>query len=98
MCYSAMVYAEHKRFLRETGAEMDVDSYVRIFWIGEGRDPSKAKRTRVPRAVERDILKHGPEELAALIRQWDAAEVSQLEKEVFTQRRRVADGERALHK
>ena len=96
MCYSAMVYAEHKKFLRETGSGMDVDSYVRIFWLGEGRDPFKEKRPRVPRALERDILKNGPEELASFIRQWDAAETTLLEKEVFTQRKRVADAERAL--
>jgi len=96
MCYSAMVRTEFKRFLRETGARMDLDAYVRIYWVGEERDPFKAKRPRVPRALERDILANGPEPLAGYIRQWDAAETAQLEQDIFAQRKRVADAERAL--
>lgn len=96
MCYSAMVHTEFKRFVRETGARMDLESYVRIFWVGEQRDPFKEKRPRVPRALERDLLAHGPEPLAGYIRQWDAAETAQLEREVFAQRKRVADAQRAL--
>lgn len=96
MCYSAQVHAEYSKFRRETGAEMDLDSYVRLFWWNEGRDPSR--RPKVPRALERDLLAHGPEELAALVRRWDAWEVDQLTQELFKQRRRVADAERALQK
>ena len=96
MCYSAMVHTEFKRFVRETGARMDLESYVRIFWVGEQRDPFKEKRPRVPRALERDLLANGPEPLAGYIRQWDAAETAQLEREVFAQRKRVADAQRAL--
>ena len=95
MCYSAMVHAEHKKFVRETGSEMDIDSYVRIFWIGEQRDPFR-KRPRVPRALERDILQNGPEEVAQLIRQWDESESQALQQEIFAQRKRVADAERKL--
>ena len=37
MCYSAQVHAEYSKFRREVGAEMDLDSYVRLFWGNEGR-------------------------------------------------------------
>ena len=93
MCYSAQVQAEYSKFRRETGADMDLDSYIRIFWWQEGKDP---RREKVPRAAERDILEHGPAELAEMIRRWDAWETDKLTQEVFTQRRRVADAERAL--
>ena len=95
MCYSAMVYAELRKFQRETGSKMDVDSYVRIFWIGEQRDPFR-KRPRVPRALERDILDNGPPLLADYIRQWDDTEAMALEQDIFAQRKRVADAERKL--
>lgn len=94
MCYSAQVHAEYSKFRRETGAEMDLDSYVRLFWWNEGRDPSR--RPKVPRALERDALDHGPPELAELIRRWDAWEVDKLTQELFAQRRRVAEAQRAL--
>lgn len=93
MCYSAQVQAEYSKFRRETGADMDLDSYIRIFWSQEGKDP---RREKVPRALERDILEHGPAELADLIRRWDAWETDKLTQELFAQRRRVADAQRAL--
>lgn len=95
MCYSAMIRAEHKQFVRETGSDMDVESYVRVFWTGNGRDPV-ARRPRVPRAVERDLLRNGPGELADLVRQWDRVETQSLEQEIFAQRKRVADAQRRL--
>lgn len=94
MCYSAQVHAEYRKFRRATGADIDVDSYARIYWWGEGRDPSR--RPKVPRAAERDILESGPAVLTELIKRWDAWEVDQLTQEIFIQRRRVADADRAL--
>ncbi|HEU4992582.1 MAG TPA: SOS response-associated peptidase family protein [Luteimonas sp.] len=95
MCYSAMVYAEHRKFQRETGSTLDIASYVRLFWTERGKDPT-GKRPRAPRAVERDLLEHGPPELAELVREWDTREIRALEQEIFAQRKRVADAERKL--
>lgn len=94
MCYSAMVYAEYKKYVREHGALMDVNAYVKLFWWQQGRDP--VRRPRAPRAMERELLRDGRPDLAEAIRQWDAQEIAQLEQEIFKQRKRVADGERAL--
>lgn len=94
MCYSAQIKAEYEKYRRLTGADMDIRTFVRTFWWKEGAQPSR--RPRVPRAVERDLLANGPEEVAALVRRWDAWETDRLTREVFAQRRRVADAERAL--
>src|SRR5690606_1493126 len=94
MCYSAQINAEYKKFVRATGSTMDIDSYVKVFWWKQGLDPMK--RPKAPRGLERDILEHGPPEVAEQIRQWDAWEVDQLTHEIFAQRRRVADAERTL--
>lgn len=94
MCYSAQVHAEFKRFKREFGAVMDIDSYVKVFWWDQGRDPGK--RPKVMRAVEREILRDGSPKLRSLVAEWDAREVVDLEQQLFAQRKRVADGERAL--
>ena len=95
MCYSSMVYAEHRKFQRETGSTMDVETYVEVFWVQRGKDPSR-KRPRVPRALERDILQHGPPDLAEMIRYWDELETTSLEQEIFAQRKRVVEAERKL--
>lgn len=94
MCYSAQIAEEYRKFVRATGSAIDIESYVRVYWWREGEEGRR--RPKVPRAIEREILEHGPAEVAELIRQWDAWEVGQLTREIFTQRRRVADAERAL--
>ena len=48
MCYSAQLQAAYMRYLRETGAEMDIDQFVEIFGARVA-DSS----IRIPRAVER---------------------------------------------
>jgi putative SOS response-associated peptidase YedK len=95
MCYSAMVYAEIKSLERKLGIKVDHDWYVKTFWIEKGKDPFR-KRAKVARAMEWDILRNGPPEVAEFIPEWDRVEISALEQEIFKQRRRVADGERAL--
>lgn len=93
MCYSALVKAEYTKFVRLFGATMDMETYVQTYWNDER---PVGRRPRVPRAAERDILEHGPSELAEIIRRWDALETDDLTRELFTQSKRVADGERGL--
>lgn len=95
MCYSAQISREYKKFVRATGGQgMDIHAYVKLFWWDQGKDPGK--RPKVPRGVERDLLANGPPEVAEMVRSWDAWEMDQLTQEIFAQRRRVADAERAL--
>ncbi len=89
-----MVYAEYKKYVREHGALMDVNAYVKLFWWQKGRDP--LRRPRAPRSMERELLREGPPELSDAILEWDVQEIAQLEQEIFKQRKRIADGERAL--
>lgn len=98
MCYSALVNAEFKRFVREFGAVMDVKAYVQRYWIEQGREPydGARKRPASTRAMDRELLDAGPPELADLVRRWDAAEIAQLEQELFALTRRRADAERKL--
>jgi len=93
MCYSAQVQAEFKQFQRAFGAVMDLNTYVKTFWWDRGRDP---RRIKAPRAMVRELLEIGPPELQANIREADADEIDDLTREIFDQRRRVADAERAL--
>ena len=40
MCYSAQIQAAYMKYLRETGAEMDVDQFVEIFGARTSRSRS----------------------------------------------------------
>lgn len=95
MCYSALIRAEFKEFQRAFGAVMDIDTYVKTFWWGEG---AQARRIKAPRAMVRELLEIGPPELRENLRAADAAEADTLTREIFDQKRRVGDAERALQR
>lgn len=92
MCYSAQVYAEFKQYQRLFGATMDIDEYVRTFWS----EPDRPRRVKAPRAMIRELLEIAPADLGINLRAADAAEADTLTREIFDQKRRVADAERAL--
>jgi putative SOS response-associated peptidase YedK len=82
------------KYLRETGCEMDIDQFVEIFGARVA-DSS----IRIPRAVERwfDEPKNDAErKIKGFIDQYRSAEITKLEREVFAQKKRLADAERTL--
>jgi putative SOS response-associated peptidase YedK len=94
MCYSAQLQAAYARYLRETGAEIDMDQFVEIF----GARVSDSS-IRIPRAVERwfdEPKNDGERRIKTYIDEYRAAETTKLEREVFAQKKRLADAERAL--
>ena len=94
MCYSAQIQAAYMKYLRETGAEMDIDQFVEIF--GARMSDSSI---RIPRAVERwfdEPKTDGEQRIKVMIDEYRAAEIAKLEREVFVQRKRLADAERTL--
>src|SRR5690606_28039553 len=92
MCYSPQIYAEFKRFQREFGAVMDIETYVATFWPGETKQP----RAKAPRALIRELEEIAPPELRAALLAQDQADMAALEEELFALRRRVGDAQRAL--
>lgn len=94
MCYSAQLQAAYARYLRETGAEMDMDQFVEIF----GARVSDSS-IRIPRAIERwfdEPKNDAGRRIKSFIDEYRAAETSKLEREVFAQKKRLADAERVL--
>lgn len=94
MCYSAQIQQAYLTYLKRTGAEMDLDQFLEIF----GARVSDTS-IRIPRAVERWFDNPGNDKEArikAFIDQFRGGEIMKLEKEVFTQKKRLADAERTL--
>jgi len=94
MCYSAQIQAAYLKYLRETGAEMDIDQFAEIF--GARMSDSSI---RIPRAVERwfDEPRNDAERrIKALIDEYRSGEITKLEREVFAQKKRLADADRTL--
>jgi putative SOS response-associated peptidase YedK len=94
MCYSVMLVTRYQQYLRETGAEMDVDQFEEIFGM-RAADPG----VRILRGVERWFDR--PESPAAqrvhaLITAFNHAQVTRLEQTLFAQRKRLVDAQRQL--
>src|ERR1700741_1354231 len=94
MCYSAQIRAEYKKFVRMFGALMSLRDFAKLY---ERREVDA--RIKIPKAM--DALFMVPEsdleaEIKTRIEAFNAAQSTLLEQELFKQRKRLADGERAL--
>ena len=95
MCYSAQIEADYKKFVRNFGAVIDLKAFAAM-WL---KDAGKERRPKTPRALDLSFLRPGDSAVAAIaaeIREWDTAEIAQLETELFKQAKRLADAERKL--
>ncbi|HDS1131104.1 TPA: SOS response-associated peptidase family protein [Stenotrophomonas maltophilia] len=94
MCYSAQITAAYQKLVRMTGATLSLQEFAVLY----AHDPGK-KRPKTPKAMD-DAFRAGssPEELAvwAEVEQWNRAEAAVLEQELFANRKRLAEAERAL--
>jgi putative SOS response-associated peptidase YedK len=96
MCYSAMIWADYRKFVRRFGATLSIKEFAALYL----RDPGKErKRDRTPKAMDASFGSPGsPAERAIheAIVQADAEDTASLEQELFKQVRRLADAGRAL--
>lgn len=94
MCYSAQITAAYQKLVRMTGATLSLQEFAALY----AHDPGK-KRPKTPKAMD-DAFRAGasPGELAvwAEVEQWNRAEATILEQELFANRKRLADAERSL--
>lgn len=94
MCYSAMIVESYQRYLRMTGAEMDLDQFMELIGFRAQGAP-----IRIPRAIDRWFDQPAGDaetRIRGLIDQYRASMVTKLQTEIFVQRKRLADAERKL--
>jgi putative SOS response-associated peptidase YedK len=93
MCYSAMIQADYDKYVREFGAIISFDDFAENVW-----QPPKKKRKR-PKAME-DWLRTDPtpraQEIWQAIVAQRAERETELQQELFKQKKRLNDAERAL--
>ncbi|AOZ06208.1 SOS response-associated peptidase family protein [Cupriavidus malaysiensis] len=95
MCYSAMIRSEHRRYEREYGVQVSLRRYVELFWE-KRRDGGWL---RIPKAMRADFAEArtpAERELAELAAAADGEQARILEAELFRQKARLAEAERAL--
>lgn len=94
MCYSAQIRQDYRKFIREIGARIDIDEFVRLYW--ERQQGSGAKIPRAMDAMFAQPQTADERRIADLIAGFDRAEAARLEQLLFMQRKRLADAERSL--
>lgn len=104
MCYSAQIEADYRKFAREYGAVLSFPRFVELFWTrrrqgGWHRIPKAVRAAFAQPGAERDREPGEPAELAELaelVQAGDGELANAFETELFQQRTRLADAERAL--
>ncbi|NRF71319.1 SOS response-associated peptidase family protein [Aquincola sp. S2] len=94
MCYSAQIIHDYRRYVRTFGADIDLREFVDLFWRRR-TDP----KVKVPKAMELAFSDPQNEEqrmIRMLIEEHAADQTVRWEQDLFKQRKRKADAERAL--
>jgi putative SOS response-associated peptidase YedK len=95
MCYSARILADYRKYMRIYGAELSIREFVQLFWERRNVDP-KAKIPKALVAAFSDPRSDDGIKIKALIDEFDVLQTADLERELFKQRKRLADAERTL--
>ena len=94
MCYSAQVWADYRLYVRQYGAELDIKEFYELFWR-RGSD----NKIKIPKAMEAAFAEpknEAEQQIKSAIDAFAAEQTVKLEQDLFRQRKRLADAERAL--
>ena len=94
MCYSAQIWADYKRYVRAYGVELSLKEFYDLFWRRQADT-----RIKIPKAMEDAFSQpqsDAERDIKALIDAYAAEQSVKLEQELFKQRKRLADAQRAL--
>lgn len=90
MCYSARIWADYRKYTKAYGVDINIKDFVELFW----RRLNVDAKLKIPKALAAAFSDDA--EIRPLIDAFDAAQTADLERELFKQRKRLADAERIL--
>jgi putative SOS response-associated peptidase YedK len=101
MCYSAMIKADYRRYVREWGADIDIHQFVELFWWKWSPEEITRRRSKpnIPKALERAFAHPQTEperEIARYIRETAERQALEWQQELFAQRTRLVKAEQSL--
>ncbi|BDU17510.1 SOS response-associated peptidase family protein [Lysobacter auxotrophicus] len=94
MCYSAQVWANYRKYVREFGATISVEEFAILYFHDKGKT-----RPKTPKAMDDAFAAGETTEERDIWRQiqlWNAEAASKAEQELFTQTTRLNTAQRAL--
>lgn len=91
MCYSARVWADYRKYQREFGTAFSIGEFAKLI-----HDREAGAKLKLPRALDLALAGEAAEGVGESIARWTRNQIAGLEQEIFKQRKRLADAERAL--
>jgi len=91
MCYSARVWADYRKYQREFGTVLSIGEFAKLI-----RDRAEGAKLKIPHALDLAFAGEPVEGIGDAITRWTKDQIAGLEQEIFKQRKRLADAERAL--
>lgn len=94
MCYSAQIAAQYKQFVRMFGAVISIRAFAHLYFERQSNP-----KIKIPKAIDALFLEPRTaedKEIKDLIDAYDTSQASVFEQELFKQRKRLADAQRAL--
>lgn len=91
-----MIWAGYRRYVRRFGAGADIQDFFYTYWVR-----AQTGKLRTPKAMDdafADPQSDEERKVKALIAQFNAAEASRIEREIFAQRARLVAAERKFAK
>ena len=94
MCYSAQVWADYRRYVRDFGVALDIKEFYDLFW--RRKSDNKVKILKAMEAAFAEPTTDLERQIKALIDEFSAEQEVKLQQDLFKQRKRLADAERTL--
>lgn len=94
MCYSAQVVADYRKYVRQWGATISIKEFFQLYWLRE-----QGAKVKIPKALDVAVGEGSSDDERAMremIERYDVGRIVQLEQDLFKQKKRLADAERAL--
>jgi putative SOS response-associated peptidase YedK len=94
VCYSAQIQADYRRYVKMFGAQMDIREFARLFW-----ERAEGYKAKIPKGMEAPFLdpqNDDERQIKEFIDRFNIEQAATLEQDLFKQRTRLADAERAL--
>jgi putative SOS response-associated peptidase YedK len=93
MCFSAQTWTDYRKYVRQYGAAIDIQEFVRLYGARRGEG------SKIPKGMDAAFATPASEperQIKALIDEYNEEQVFKLEQELFKQAKRLADAERTL--
>ncbi len=94
MCYSAQVWEDYHKFIRQFDADISIKEYVRLYVRR-----SKGEKVKIPKGMDAAFMNPKTEEerqIFEMIKEFDSQRTTQLEQDLFKLKTRLANVERKL--